>query len=622
MLEGDAPKRAATADRLARSLAVPHVLARVLAARGITSPEEAGSLLSPSMLGMHDPAGMPGCDIAAQRIIQAADVGEPIVIYGDYDVDGIAATAILFHTLRAVAPKAEVRTYVPHRIHEGYGLNDDALRSLAAEGAKVVVTVDCGITAEAPAEFARTLGVDLIITDHHNMPGESAVPDDHADDPDAPPTFAARHHVPGENGLPNAYAIVHPRLRLEDQERYPFGDLCGAAVAFKLAWRVAVLANGGEKRVSAEMRELLLDLLALAGLGTIADVVPLVDENLLIARFGLRRLKATRLVGLSALVGAAGLTGESVSAEDAGFKLAPHLNACGRMGTAAEAVEMMTVATAGRASEIARSLESQNTARRAEEKRIFEEAAQMAEAAGMTAPGARAIVLAHEGWHVGVVGIVCSRMVERFGVPALLAQRRDDGLCKGSGRSVDGYDLYGALAACSDHLEAFGGHTMAAGFTARESSFHAFVETLCAHAAANVTEHMTMRQVVVDAVASIAELTDTVAAERLRSLGPFGRGNPEPKLLLERVVLRSVDPLGKHGAHARLVVEQPEAVPRGSGLTNAGSRPRLTLKAWGGGHLTHTCRIGDVVDVVVAAEINVWNGVSRVEARLVDLRRV
>jgi single-stranded-DNA-specific exonuclease len=612
-IDGPAPADALDAEaRLARELSLPALLARILAARGVREPGQAAALLAPSMKALHDPELLPGCDLAAQRILQATDLGEPIAIYGDYDVDGITASAILFHTIRAVAPDADVRTYVPHRIREGYGINEAALRSLAEGGAKLIVSVDCGITAAGPAEVARELGVDLIITDHHNLPGENAVPDDDA--LEAPESAAPAHHTPGENGLPAAFALVHPRLRPKGAEPYPFGELCGAGVAFKLAWRLAVLHNGGERRVDEATRHLLLDCLALAALGTVADVVPLVDENRLIARFGLQRLKSTSLVGLSALLGAANLTNENVSAEDAGFKLAPRLNACGRMGTADEAVELLTTAGGGRASQIASSLEAQNRERRAEERRIFDEACALAEERGMTGPDSRAIVLAHEGWHAGVVGIVCSRLVDRFGIPALLAQRRDDGVCAGSGRGIDGFDLHAALSRCAEHLQTFGGHTMAAGFTARSECFDAFASALRAHAAGCISEELTRKRVRIDAEASIAELRSAETIDRLQTLGPFGRENPEPRLLVRGAVVRSAEPLGKHGAHAKLALEQP--VTRGGG----GGVARLIVKAWSRGELARELRPGDVVDAVLAAEINVWNGVRGVEARLIDLR--
>ena len=337
------------------------LMARILRCRGLGDAAAAELFLSPLLKHLHDPSLMPDLDRAAERMLAAAKCGETIAIYGDYDVDGVTATAILYHTLRHICPAAKVVTYVPHRLEEGYGLNPEAIAELADGGATVIVSVDCGITAVEPARVARERGVDLIITDHHNPPADEAM-------------------------LPPAFAVVHPR---RPGSQYPYGELCGAGVAFKLAWRLATMESGGA-RVSESTRELLLELLGLCSLGVIADVVPLNGENRVIASFGLKRIKHSRLEGLRALVEASGLAGENVEAEDVGFKLGPRLNACGRMGHAREAVELLTTATGPRAIEIATQLSRQNDERRSTEQRILEEAIELAQAAGMTGPDRRA----------------------------------------------------------------------------------------------------------------------------------------------------------------------------------------------------------------------------------------
>ncbi len=359
---------------------------RVLTARGLMN-ETASAFLEPSLRSLHDPSLLPDLDRAAERILEAVASNQTIAVYGDYDVDGVSATAILVRTLRAIAPAARVLTYIPHRIDEGYGLNADAIRSLAGEGARVIVSVDCGITATGPALAAREVGVDLIITDHHNG--------------------AER-----EEDLPRAFAIVHPR---RPGSAYPFGDLCGAGVAYKLAWRLCTM-HAGSALLPADLRELLVELLSLAALGVIADVVPLRGENRVLARHGLSRIKASPFIGLRALVKASGLDGERIDTEGVGFSLAPRLNACGRLGHAREALELMLTEDAVRAAEIARALTKLNDERRGVERRIAEEALEMARACGMAGPDRRAVVLAHEDWHAGVVGIVCSRLVEKLGL--------------------------------------------------------------------------------------------------------------------------------------------------------------------------------------------------------------
>ena len=475
---------------------------RILAARGHAggSPE-AARFLTPSLKDLHDPTLLEGIDRAAERLLRAARVGERIVIYGDYDVDGVTATAILYHTLLTLHPDANIETYVPHRIDEGYGLNAEAIARLADAGARVIVSVDCGITAFEPARVARSRGVDLLITDHHTMSPEAGVQ------------------------LPDAFACVHPAIERGSGACYPNTDLCGAGVAFKLAWRIATLHAGGDgERVAPRVRETLLDMLALASLGVIADVMPLVGENRVIARFGLSRMKSTQLEGLHALIDASGMGGERVQAEDVGFKLAPRLNACGRMGHAREAVELLTTATGDRARAIAEELTRQNDTRRATERAIFDHAEKLASESGMTGQDHRAIVLAHETWHQGVVGIVCSRLVERFHRPTILFQNHGE-MCHGSGRSIDGFSLHGAIEACKDHVETFGGHEMAAGLKVRTDRLEAFARAFTEVCNQRLREDDLLPQARYDTMTSLADLT-LEGVRDLARLAPFGRGNP------------------------------------------------------------------------------------------------
>ncbi|MEM7623962.1 MAG: single-stranded-DNA-specific exonuclease RecJ, partial [Planctomycetota bacterium] len=475
---------------------------RVLAARGITG-DAVEPFLNPSLHALHDPALLPGAEVAAERILSAAAAREPIVIYGDYDVDGVTATAILVRTLRAIDPEAAVSTYVPHRVDEGYGLNVPAIRSLADSGARVIVSVDCGVTAVEPARVARELGVDLIITDHHNPPASA-------------------------KDLPEATAIVHPSLPGTDQQ-YPFAELCGAGVAYKLAWRMASIASGDGDRVRPDLRVLLVELLAFAALGTIADVVPLEGENRVLARFGLARCKHTPFTGLRALVEACGLAGENIDAMGVGFKLAPRLNACGRLGTAQDAIDLFLTSDPEAAARIADDLNTQNNERRQTATRILDEALELAVSHGMDKPDQRAVVLADPGWHPGVVGIVCSRLVERLCRPVVLLQSRDDdelgAICAGSGRSITGFNLHAALAACSEHLMTFGGHDAAAGLKLKHDNLDAFREAFVAHANERLTPDDLVAHAAYDTDATIEELSvESVGA--LERMGPFGRGNP------------------------------------------------------------------------------------------------
>lgn len=552
---------------------------RVLASRGLSDPAAAAAFIEPKLTGLHDPALLPGLERAAERLARALAGGERVVIYGDYDTDGITATAILYHTFVCLWPGANVGTYVPHRVEEGYGLNSGAVVELArgqggVDGARVIVTVDCGVTAVEPARVAREAGVDLIITDHHNLPEDGV--------------------------LPEAYAVVHPRLAGTE---YPYGDLCGAGVAYKLAWRLATL-HGGGRRVAEPVRKLLLSLLAFAALGTIADVAPLTGENRVIVRHGLGMIRSSPFAGLVALTDAAGLMGGKTDELDVGFRLAPRLNAAGRLSHAAQAVELFTTAGAERAAEIAEALEEANTQRRTMERRIFEQACERAERAGMTGPESRAIVLAEADWHPGVVGIVCSRMIEKYGRPTILMQRRD-GECHGSGRSIDGYSLHAALAACAEHLKRFGGHDMAAGLALEEGRLEAFAEALRGHAAARISAEEMVRPLRVDAAVTLEELT-AGSVRSLAGLAPFGRGNPSVHVAAMGVRLGNIVPMGSRGDHLALTLQQGTATMRSV--------------AWGWGERRPSLRVGATMDVVLRPALSTYLGRVSVEPEVIDVR--
>src|SRR5262245_20270614 len=378
---------------------------------------------------------LPGVSAAADRLLAAVRGGKRLRVYGDYDVDGVTGTAILLEGLRLLG--ADVDFYVPNRLEEGYGLNADALRQIASEGASVVVTVDCGIASLEEAREAKRLGLELIVTDHHEMK----------------PT------------LPDAAVLVHPRL---PGTSYPFGGLCGSAVAFKLAWALAMRECGGEK-VTPVFREFLLDAVALAALGVVADVVPLVDENRIIVRYGLNRLRQAPPMGLKALCEAAGLEpGTELRASDVAFRLAPRINAVGRLGQARLAVDLLTTTRREQAVDLARHLEALNAQRQKLERQTTGEARELVEKNGWD--DGPALVLARPGWHAGILGIVAGRMAELYGRPALVislpgATREGEvRLAVGSGRSITGVALHEVLASCGDLLAGHGGHGAAAGF--------------------------------------------------------------------------------------------------------------------------------------------------------------
>ena len=568
----------AEAAVLAEAVRAPAIVGHLLWQRGVRDVDTAQQFVDPKLTDLHDPADLPGVGRAAARLVTAVRERQPIVIYGDYDVDGVTATSILYHTLRAADADAPVQRYIPHRVDEGYGISTEAIAKLADRGAAVIVSVDCGITATEPAHVAKQRGVDLIITDHH--------------EPDAT--------------LPDAFAIAHPRVVDPDDSarRYPFGELSGAGVAYKLAWQFARTWCGSE-RVSAVFRELLVDLLALAALGTVADVVPLVGENRVIAHHGLGRIKHTKFDGLNALIDASKLRGEQIDAYHMGFVLGPRLNACGRMGHAEQAVRLLTDATAEEGRRTAEFLNKQNDDRRAVERAIFSEATDRVRKSGYDEPSVRAIVLDDPGWHAGVIGIVCSRLVERFGRPTVLLNTANDE-AHGSARSIDGFDIHEAFNACGEHLLSHGGHAMAAGCRLAHEQIGAFRDALVEYAHEHISEEQLTAVLGVDAEARLTDLSRD-AVEQIERLAPFGRDNPRPVLLLRGLsVAHPPRTMGQRNNHLQLMLE-------GDGAT-------MRCVAWNRGEWAERLRPGTEMDLAAHVKLNHWNGRTNVELEACDWR--
>lgn len=492
------PQNRDLANHLADRLKLHPLVGCLLANRGVRTADEASHFLDRRLTSLHEPDLMTGVPEAADRICQAVRDGKKICIYGDYDVDGMCATALLLQVLRQAG--ALPRFYVPDRFEEGYGVNADALRRLRGEGVDLIVTVDCGICGVAEAQVAREIGLVLIITDHHEFDAE----------------------------LPAADVLVHPRL---PGARYPFGELCGTGVAFKLAWELARRFSG-QKKTTEAFRKLLLDATTLAAIGTVCDVVPMADENRSIVHNGLRSLKHSPPLGLECLMNVSGLaTKDALTAEDIGFVLGPRLNACGRLGQARLGVELLSTTDRARAMELAKYLEDENKVRQTLERRIFTEAkAQALEQYGP--PGetsASALVLAGDDWHPGVVGIVASRMVERYHRPCLMIALTAD-LGTGSGRSVPGFHLQQALAQCQEHLVTTGGHAMAAGLRVARQRLPAFRESFEALAADLLKPEHTVLPLHIDLEVPLHMLTPALI-RYLEVLEPFGVGNPSPVMV-------------------------------------------------------------------------------------------
>jgi single-stranded-DNA-specific exonuclease len=555
------------------------LLDRLFEARGLCSMEAREAFCRPNLKQLQEPEAMHGMTEAADAICEGLRAGKRIAIYGDYDVDGIMATATLWHMLKVIAPTTPVRTYVPHRIEEGYGLNREALSALRADGIDTIITVDCGVSAIDEAKHARAIGLELIITDHHEL--------------------HSSHEVP------IARAVVHPRLG----GAQTFGDLCGAGVAWKLAWMIAERWCGSD-RLPKVFADRLLSLLPLAAIGTVADVVPLLGENRVIVARGLTLARSTGIAGLDALLEAA-RAGDVVDAEQIAFRVAPRLNACGRMGHPEEAVELLTTADRRRAAEIVAKLEDLNADRKTEENRIFEEALARVEARFGAGNRPRGIVLADETWNLGVVGIVCSRLVDRFACPAILFTRNKD-VYKGSGRSVAGVELHSVLATCADHLVGFGGHAMAAGMSAADlDQIDRFTDAFTREVDALLPPAEEQRPPLgIDASCEIGEL-DIATVQAIDQLAPFGRENRKPALLLESAKLTQIRPFGKAGAvrHLELVVSQPRF----------GRDSFLRIQWWDGARHAESLEKGMILDLVIEPGLDRFRGKVEPNARLVDL---
>lgn len=565
---------------LASKLRTAELVAQLLFNRGISDFESAQHFLKPTLSDLIEPERLPGIKQAAKRIRQALGAREKIVLYGDYDVDGVAGVAILWHCLNLA--EVEVEYYVPHRIEEGYGLNEEAIKQLARQGAKLIITVDCGITAQAAAARAAQLDVDLVITDHHKLEGE----------------------------LPQAVAIVHPDLPGGD---YPNKNLCGAAVAFKLAWALAQEFSG-KRKVTAEFREFLLSATALAALGTIADVVPLTGENRTLAYFGLQGLAASEDTGIRALIEAAALTGARLDSFDIGYKLAPRLNAAGRMGHARLAVELFTKSSPERAREIAGYLESQNRQRQKVEKEITEAAMEQIRSLGMDNDDWRAIVVANEGWHAGVVGVVASRIVDRFHRPALVISIQQD-KAMGSGRSVPGFDICGALKNCALHLAGFGGHAMAAGIQIAPEKIDDFRRAFNEYACRCLQVEDLKSSIDIDAEVSLSQL-DYQTVRMIEQMGPFGEGNPKVHLVARDLCL--VCPprrIGQGSEHLQLTV-----IAKVDSNARSPAGAMLRAVAFGKGRWEKRLRYAESFDLVFQPVLNHFNDNTTVELIVEDFR--
>ncbi len=560
------------AAALAGALRIHPLVAQVLINRGLCDADPARAFLDPKLIELIEPDRMTGMDAAVARLREAMDRREPITLYGDYDVDGITGVAILYNLLTLLG--AEVRYYIPHRIDEGYGVNAEALDQIAADGTRLVVTIDCGITAVEQTTHAAELGMDVIVTDHHR-PGPA---------------------------LPAAAAIVHPGL----DAAYPNPDSAGATVAFKLAWALVNAMNNGA-RARGEVRRFLLDATTLAAIGTIADVVDLRGENRVLAHYGLQALRNTEMTGLRALIDSAELNAETLDGYDIGFRLAPMLNAAGRMGHARLAVELLTSDSEIRCMQIARYLRDQNRQRQACQRQIVKQARERIAELGLSHPDRRTLVLADMDWHGGVLGIVAARLAEEFLRPTVMISAPDgQPVAQGSARSVAGFNLYQAICACGEHLVSFGGHAMAAGVRISSDRIEPFTEAFEAYAQEHLDADLLEPSLHVDAVCRVGDLSASVVGQ-LHRLEPFGQGHPAPVFVTRGV--RWISPprvVGVRGDHLQI------AVSDGSGSA--------ACIGFGMGRLEKKLLEAEAFSIAYKPQFNTFRGAKTVQFVLDDVQ--
>jgi single-stranded-DNA-specific exonuclease len=554
---------------LSSALGVTERLAGLLWTRQVRDVEQGRAFLEPSLGALHDPGEL--CDMrrVVERLARAVATSERICIWGDYDVDGVTSTALLWGFLRELGASPEF--YIPFRLEEGYGLNVQALERLRAGGVELVVAVDCGISDHQPIRRAAELGLDVVVIDHHQVPDE----------------------------LPSAAGILNPRRA---DCAFPAKELAAVGVVFNLlmALRAELRARGAfEGRAEPNLRRM-LDLVAL---GTVADVVPLLGENRVVTCFGLAELAAGRRPGIAALKEVAGLTGPRLSAADVAFRLAPRINALGRLGRAAGGVELLTTDSYARALALAREMEEANLQRRALEQHIQVQACAQADAA-MAAGRPPALVLADEGWHTGVIGIVASRLVERYGRPVILVgQAGEPG--RGSARGIEGVHLFEALRACESHLAAYGGHRLAAGLSVTRTALDGFRRAFLREVDRQLGGLEPVRAVQVDGLVQPGAWSpEEVAA--LARLEPFGAGNPEPIFWA-----RALDVRG-----ARLVGSRPPLHVK-AGVEDQGRTFELI---W----FRQAERLDELrrdrVDVLYTPGLNTWNGQTSIQLKVLDVR--
>ena len=545
-------------EQISEKYKINKLLATILSNRGINTEEKIELFLNPKRNDFHNPYEMPDMEKAVDRIIKAKENNEKIIIYGDYDVDGITSITVLKSFLKDIG--IEAAYYIPNRLNEGYGLNIPAVEKIAQEGYNLMITVDCGITCIEEINKANELGMDVIVTDHHEVGDE----------------------------LPNAVAVVDCKRK---DNKYKCRDLAGVGVAFKLSQALAMKLGIDEKEY--------LKYLDIVCIGTISDIVPLVDENRLISKLGLMLVNQTKNIGLQAILKLSGY--KNIDSTAISFGVAPRLNACGRMGHADEALKLFLSKNINEVNQIANTLNEYNRTRQEIEKTIYESALKQIQEQKLNEN--KTIVVSGENWHHGVIGIVSSKITEMFFKPSILLCL-ENGEAKGSGRSIPGFDLHEALLKCQNSLERFGGHSMAVGLTLKEEKIPEFAEKLEAEATqAHIEEIIPI--IKIDAKINLEEVNRQMV-ESIKMLEPFGEANKMPVFVFKNLKIDSIRALSE-GKHLKLTLKDNNTIVSAIGFNM--------------GEFAQEYRIGDKIDVVGNLEINSFNGVDSIQINLKDIMK-
>ena len=545
-------------DEICERYNLNKVIGKIIVNRHVVNDEDVRIFITPTRDDFHNPFLFKGMDIAVERIIKAINNKEKILIYGDYDVDGITSTTVLKKYLmdRGIS----VDTYIPNRLHEGYGLNKKAIDTIKERNIDLIITVDCGISAIEEVDYAVRLGMDIIVTDHHEV---------------------------GEK-LPNALAVIDAKRK---DNTYPFRALAGVGVVFKLIQALSI-----KLEIKPEEYLKYLDLVCV---GTISDIVPLEGENRTIAKLGLMLIKVTRNLGLRELIKSSGY--KEIDSNTISFGVAPRINACGRMGHEEEALKLFLAEDLESATKITKELNEYNTLRQSTEKAIYEEAVQQIEKNHLDANNS--IVLGGKGWHHGVIGIVSSKVTDKYYKPSILLSFEDN-IAKGSGRSVPGFDLYEGLAKCEDLLEKYGGHSMAVGLTLKKENLENFKERF-----EQIAKEKNIKELVpiiyIDDELKLKDINMDLV-KSISILEPFGEANKVPLFLIRNLKIDSIRALSE-GRHLKLTLRDENFVINAIGFEL--------------GYLAEEYRIGDRIDVVGTLEINSFNGFSSIQINMKDIRK-